>query len=226
MGFMYRQQGNFPKALELYLALIKESPNNRGVYRELASVYRAIEEYDSFKAYAKYNYLHDPNNPYHIQPYFEALIFSNDIMLDEQNDMQNILKTIEIINSQSPLIAYYEIKSLYYSHIEHSRDKAIDILREGETYFADSSYIYRALFDCYELYKDIDGMKSVIKKLKKFQNRNRVAEIALARRQIILDAYLKKYPIELFESQIYQINGYTDEAKSKLLQKVISILTL
>lgn len=169
MGFMYRQQGKFSKALEFYLELMKESPNHKGVYRELVSVYRAMEDYDSFKAYAKYNYHHDPNNPYHIQPYFEALVFSKEITTDEENEMQSILKTIEIINSQNPLIAYYEIKSLYYSRIEHSRNKAMDILHDGETHFADSSYIYRALFDCCELYNDTDGMISAIKKLEKIQ---------------------------------------------------------
>ncbi len=222
-GFMFRQNGEFDKALERYLVLVHDNPRHRGALRELVAVYRGLEDYESFKSFAYMNYIREPENPYQIQPYFESIIFNETRTQEELQHIEDIISTITLINSQKNITTYYEIQSLYSMYIEKDKLKAIKILNIGLEKFPDSSFIHRAMFDCYAFYNDINGMEKAIKLLKVSSEGHRTAQVTLKIREALFAAYQKK-PKQFIQVNIQSIKGLTVEAKSKLLQKVENIL--
>lgn len=222
-GFMFRHMGEFKKAIERYSSILREDPKHRGALREIVAAYRGLEDYESYRDYAKYNYQHDPTNPYQIQPYFESIIQKTEKSSEEKEDIDEILVTITKINMNNPLVSYYEIKALYAMYITKSKEEAIQFIKEGKREFPESTYILKTEFDCYEKYSDIAGMMKSIKELEKYSKNNRSAIISLKRRQILLDAHLKKSE-EIIFLQIEALKELTNEAKENLKKRVKLII--
>ena len=134
-----------------------------------------------------------------------------------------MIKTIENRHRIMPIPAYYELNAQYAMYIERDYDRALYFLDEGDNKFPNSPYILRTYFDCFELKKDIHGMKNVLEKLKKCADLNRPNKISYQRRYIIYEAYNGKSFINL-KLQIYQLNILTDSAREKLIKRVQLIL--
>lgn len=222
-GFMFRQNGEYDKALDRFSQLLKTYPNHRAALREIVSVYRALEDFDSFRDLARENYINEPENPYHIQPYLESLIFQNSLNESEVKDIEKIMTTITNLQSQKPFVAYYEMQSMYALHIENDKEKALNMLEQGLEKFPKSSYIHKALFDLHCHNKNIDGMKESLDKLREFANNNRLAQIMFKMREALFYAHQKK-SLPMISIHIDRIQGMTPEARYKLMQKVNLIL--
>ena len=146
---MYRNCGNFPKAKEQYLNVLRQSPNHRSAKRELVAVYTGLEDYESAYEYAKDNYEKESENVYYIQSYFEVMIHMPDaIMQEHMAQIEEMVETIGRINKNKPTDFYYQINALYSAYIEKDEERTLGLLAEGAKRFSHSLYIAKTRFDC------------------------------------------------------------------------------
>lgn len=219
-GFMYRNESKYDKALEWFQKVLAHQPAHRSAMREIVTVYRGLEDYESAYAYAKDNYINDSENVYQIQPYFEILIHKEKTSLsqEELKHINDMLTTVEGLMQSTSSAAHYEILGLHAAFVEHDLDKAVAIFKRGATTHPESSYIVKYLFDCYELYNNVSGMVSALNQLEPFGQTSKAAEIAYKIRQAILYAYQCK-PHNFICTHINRIPSLNEDAKSRLIKK-------
>lgn len=224
-GFMFRHNSEYDKALERYKRVLERQPKHRSAMREIVSVYRGLEDYESAYEYAKANYLRDSENLYQIQPYFEILIRKprRERSDNENNYIKEMIQTVERINSTNPSTAYYEILGQYAAYEEKDFQRMSGLLTEGLQKFPESSYIVRALFDCSEVFADMDGMKTSLMNLKDLAKENKSVKVAYHIRQALYFAYCKK-PRDFIYNTINAINGINRDTKERLKKKIDRIL--
>ena len=223
-GFMYRNCGNFPKAKEQYLNVLRQSPNHRSAKRELVAVYTGLEDYESAYEYAKENYEKESENVYYIQSYFEVMIhMPNAIMQEHMAQIEEMVETIGRINKNKPTDFYYQINALYSAYIEKDEERTLGLLAEGAKRFSHSLYIAKTRFDCCDFFGNIGGMEQALKALERLWDKGRVANAGYEIRVVIMSAYHKK-PEAFLHTKIDSITGITQDAKNRLKNKVSSIL--
>ena len=223
-GFMYRNCGNFPKAKEQYLNVLRQSPNHRSAKRELVAVYTGLEDYESAYEYAKENYEKESENVYYIQSYFEVMIhMPNAIMQEHMAQIEEMVETIGRINKNKPTDFYYQINALYSAYIEKDEERTLGLLAEGAKRFSHSLYIAKTRFDCCDFFGNIGGMEQALKALERLWDKGRVANAGYEIRVVIMSAYQKK-PEAFLHTKIDSITGITQDAKNRLKNKVSSIL--
>lgn len=223
-GFMYRNCGNFPKAKEQYLNVLRQSPNHRSAKRELVAVYTGLEDYESAYEYAKENYEKDSENVYYIQSYFEVMIhMPNAIMQEHMAQIEEMVETIGRINKNKPTDFYYQINALYAAYIEKDEERTLGLLAEGAKRFSHSLYIAKTRFDCCDFFGNIGAMEQALKALERLWDKGRVGNAGYEIRVVIMSAYHKKPEIFL-RTKIDSITGITQDAKNRLKNKVSSIL--
>lgn len=222
-GFMYRKLGNFAKAKERYLQVLKVSPNYRSAYRELVAVYKGLEDYESAQGYAEANYRREPENIYFIQSYFDILIRLPDGIQTYRKELEEMLDTTRRIHASNPTDIYFQINALYCTYVDEDQTRAYDFLENGQKRFSDSQYIMRSWFDCCDHFADIPGMERTLKTLKALCKEEHSSQSALDLRSVILDAYHQK-PRERIDQKIDQIREITPEAKRRLKKKAHLIL--
>ena len=163
-GFMFRHKSEYGKALDRYKRVLTMQPHHRSAMREIVIVYRGLYDYESAYEYAKSNYVNEPENPFHIQPFFEILVrksFKN--RTEEENEyIQQMLSTITRLHGTKPITTYYEMQAQHATYIEGDEHRALSLLEEGRTKFPDSSYVVRTLFDCSEYFCNLDRMEEAL----------------------------------------------------------------
>jgi TIR protein len=222
-GFMFRQIGEFGKAIERYNKILEKRGTHRRALRELVSAYRGMEDYENFGDYAEMNYHTDPENLYNIQPYFEVLLQKVTKSPDELLKLDQMLSTITKHHNITPTSVYYELNALHAMYIEKDQARALQFLREGNASFPNSPYILRTYFDCYEMDKNRIGMEEILGLLKKRAKNNRASNISYQRREIIYQAYNGK-SLSVLMIQIRRLTMLTEAAQNKLVKHVKKIV--
>lgn len=224
-GFMYRNNSEYDKALERYKKVLEKDPRYRSAMREIVIVYRGLEDYESAYEYAKLNYLNELDNLYQIQPYFEILIRKpkQSRTTEEQQAIEEMLQTVKRINSIKPSTTYYEIMGQYAAYEEKDENRAWAILNEGLKTFPESSYIIKALFDCCEVTRNMQGMEKALAMMMPLTKESKATRVSYHFRQALYYAYQKK-PKEFINNYINGIEGINDETKERLRKKVSRIL--
>lgn len=222
-GFMYRHEGRYDKALDCYNNVLGKKEKHQGAMREIVIVYKEMEDYDSAFFYAQQNYARYPENPFQIQPYFEALVRRPNLAEKEEQDLARMQETLRTLNSRKPINIYYELMAQYAFYIEKDEAKTRAFLSEGRKKFPGSSFMARTAFNCYESFCDIPNMEQTLAVLRHEAETNKSIEPAVAIRQVILDAHKKK-PKPVVLSSIDRITGITEDSKERLRRKVNIIL--
>lgn len=222
-GFMYRHEGRYDKALDSYNKVLGKRKNHQGAMREIVIVYKGMEDYESAFIYAQLNYERNPENPFQIQPYFEALIRRPNLSEQEKLNLVRMQETLKALNSRKPIGIYYELMAQYALYIEKDESKTRAFLSEGKIKFQDSSFMARTAFNCYESFCDIPNMEQSLEVLRREAKTNKSIEPAVAIRQVILDAHQEK-PKPIVLSSIDRISGITEDSKERLRRKVSIIL--
>lgn len=224
-GFMHRNESRYNKALECFNKVLARHPGHKSAMREIVTVLRGLEDYDGAYEYARTNYLNDPENLYHIQPYFEILIRKDKCSLscEEKQHIDDMLASVNRMERTSPSSAHYVILGFHAAFVDHDLEKTIGILKNGAKQFPEPSYIVKCMFDCYEHFGVISGMSSELDRLAEFGKTNKSAEIAFKIRQAILDAYNCK-PHGIISNYINSIRGLNDDAKARLIRKTSAIV--
>lgn len=221
-GFMFRHNGAYDKALDRYKNVLSKRPKHTGAMREIVAVYKGLEDYDSAFQMAYSNYRREPENPYQIQPYFEALLRHTSRTEKETKDLTEMKQTLSFLNDRKPLNIYYELMAQYSMYIENDEEKTRAFLTLGEEKFKDSSFMARTAFNCYEHFHDIDNMKKALHILEQESINNKSVVPAYNVRKVILDAY-EKIPERSIIESIDSLNGITSDAKERLKKRVKSI---
>lgn len=221
-GFKYRNEGLYDRALKRYNKVLSKRPNHQGAMREIVIVYKGMEDYESAFIYAQLNYNRDPENPFQIQPYFEALLRRSKLTGQEIEDLSEMHDTLNRLNARKPISIYYELMAQYALYYERDKAQVQAFISEGNSKFRDSSFMARTAFNCYEVFHDIPNMEKSLEILRREARNNKSIEPAVAIRQVILDAYHgKSKPVVL--SSIDRIKGITEDSKERLRKKVHTI---
>ena len=222
-GFMFRQIGEFGKAIERYNKILEKRGNHRRALREMVAAYRGMEDYENFGGYAEMNYHADPENLYNIQPYFEFILQKGTKSPDELLELDQMLSTIAKNHNITPTPVYYELNALYAMYVEKDQARALQFLREGNASFPNSPYILRTYFDCYEMDNNTMEMKRILGLLKNCAKKNRASNISYQRREIIYQAYDGK-SLPILMTRIPQLTMLTAAAQNKLVKHVKKII--
>lgn len=224
-GFMNRHESKYDKALAWFNKVLSHQPKHKSAMREIVTVYRGLEDFDSAYEYAKANYLNEKENLYHIQPYFEILIRKDaeSLSADEENHISEMLSTVANMMKTNPAATHYEILGQHAAFVEKDLHRAVAVLEEGSRKHPESSYLVKYLFDCYELFEDMNGMEATLKRLEPFGRTNKAALIAYKIRLAIFYAYQCKNR-EFIKSVVDAIPSVNKESKNRLMRKISTIL--
>ena len=190
--------------------------------REIVTVYRGLEDYESAYEYARSNYQRDPENPYQIQPYFEILARKSSRTESENKSIEEMLRTIQRISYDNSNTTYYEIRA-YAAYITGEKEEALSIIHEGAKQFPDSSYILRTWFDCSEHFKDLEEMQESLRIMEPLSKNSKSIKVAFSIRRSILYAYEKK-PRDFIFNTINDISGLNTDAKERIKKRIKTIL--
>lgn len=220
-GFMYRHKSEYGKALDRYKRVLAMQPHHRSAMREIVIVYRGLYDYESAYEYAKLNYINEPENPFHIQPFFEILVrkSAKNRTTEEDDFIQQMLNTIIRLHGTKPVTTYYEMLAQYATYIEEDESRALGLLEEGREKFPDSSYIVRTLFDCSEYFNNLDKMQDALSVLKTMSRDNNSIKTAYQIRTALLYAHQHK-PMDIISNYINNIEAFNPTAKQRLQKKV------
>lgn len=224
-GFMEKRSSNYGKALHFYQEVLRRNPKNKSAMREIVSVYLGLEDYSSAVEFARYNYLTDVENPYHIKSYFEIIIRQNNsINSNNENSIhvEKMLHTMEKIHSTKPTPMYYEIYAQYLTFVENQKEKAQTLLDIGLTQFPNSSYLAKTYFDCGEFFSDVQMMETSLGVLSQLKEESKSIALVYKMKSVIFDAYNNKH-LDLIIGQIRVIKGINSETKNRLENKVTQI---
>lgn len=165
-AFYYRQIGKNDKALEYLNKCDRCNPNYSKAQRERVLVYKNLQEFDLAMELSKNNYINYPNNPYHIQAYFDCLTKTNkvenkEVILDE------LLKALLKIKSKKAKSMYARCYALYLAFVEHD-ELAFSIIDKAIIdYPNDKKYAYVVKSEIADIFDNIKIMEDVIGELKK-----------------------------------------------------------
>lgn len=182
-----------------------------------------MQDYDKALNLAEQNYRDYPENLYHMQAYFDCLIYRPELSEQQNNDIGDIIKTAESIYRTKSSEIYFELKAKYAAFIEHDKERALEILKEGSLEFKNSFYLYKEYFDICRKYDDIQGMEKAYSNLSVgAHSKNATYKSALLCRKAYLDAYHK---VPLFTIQLYlrKDKCFTDSAVDNILRNVEEI---
>ena len=223
-GFMFRHKSEYGKALDRYKRVLEMQPHHRSAMREIVIVYRGLYDYESAYEYAKSNYINEPENPYHIQPFFEILIrkSAKNRTSEENEYIQQMLSTITRLHSTKPITTYYEMHAQYATYIENDAQRALGLLEEGKIKFPDSSYVVRTLFDCSEYFGNLNKMSESLQALEKMSEDNKSIKTTLKIRTALFYAHQRK-PKDFISNYINGIDAFDSVAKERLQKKVDAI---
>ena len=222
-GFMFRHNSEYDKALDRYKLVLARQSDHRSAMREIVTVYRGLEDYESAYEYARSNYQRDPENPYQIQPYFEILARKSSRTESENKSIEEMLRTIQRISYDNSNTTYYEIRAQYAAYITGEKEEALSIIHEGAKQFPDSSYILRTWFDCSEHFKDLEEMQESLRIMEPLSKNSKSIKVAFSIRRSILYAYEKK-PRDFIFNTINDISGLNADAKERIKKRIKTIL--
>lgn len=225
-GFMFRHNSEYGKALDRYKRVLEMQSRHRSAMREIVIVYRGLYDYESAYEYARLNYINEPENPFHIQPYFEILVRkpAKNRTQEENEHIEQMLNTITRLHGTKPITTYYEMLAQYATYIENDEQCALSLLEEGRRKFQDSSYVVRTLFDCSEYFGNSDKMEKSLEILKTMSEDNKSIKTAYKIRTALLYAHQRK-PKDFIINYINSIEVFDVGTKERLQKKVDIILS-
>lgn len=216
-AFYYRQIGKNDRALERLNELLAKRPEMSKAKREKVLVLKNLQQYDEATDLAKENYYLYPDNPYHIQAYFDCLINNYSKELDNEllGDLVNKLSKIQSEKAQS---MYGRCNSLYLAYVEQDERAAFDKIDETIMEFPrDRKYALVVKFDIAQLFHRLDIMEDVINELK--SEKSNANTVVLCTSKLIVAQNKIDDAIRYF---LKNISFFTDESKTAFCIKLKS----
>ena len=159
-AFAHKKRGNNKKAYEMALKAIKIHPLERAK-RLLVDILVQCCAYDEAFIYAKENYDNRPNNPYHIQAYFNCLLRKKN---RNNETIGQLVLQMEKIQSETAKDMFYEMHARYLCEVKNDAAQAIRCLQEymRQKQQKRNKYLSMTLFDLYLKDENLDAMKHLL----------------------------------------------------------------
>lgn len=166
-GFYYRQVGRDEEAARSLSEALNLRPIFSRAKRELVTVYQNMDEYDKAYELAKGNYEENRNNEYHIQAYFQILLHTKELELEEKDIiMSRLLEDIGKIDSEKAKNMYSIMEIEYTFYIKRDIESAKTLVDSAVMYSSDNLYMLLCQFDIYEKANDVNKLKQILGSLK------------------------------------------------------------
>lgn len=170
-GFYYRQIGHFNLAIERFNKVLEENRTYSQAKRELVLLYNKIGEYDKAYLMAKDNYENNRNNPYHIQAYFQSVLYQREDsqpLPEKKRILRTLLNDFEKIDSPSARNMFLVSKAKYNMEIEKDYAEVQSILDQASKEFLeDDTYILLFQVDFFERTKNLHQLEKVLQNMKR-----------------------------------------------------------
>lgn len=170
-GFYYRQIGHFNLAIERFNKVLEENRTYSQAKRELVLLYNKIGEYDKAYLMAKDNYENNRNNPYHIQAYFQSVLYQREDsqpLPEKKRILRTLLNDFEKIDSPSARNMFLVSKAKYNMEIEKDYAEVQSILDQASKEFLeDDTYILLFKVDFFERTKNLHQLEKVLQNMKR-----------------------------------------------------------
>ncbi|HHD2788652.1 toll/interleukin-1 receptor domain-containing protein [Clostridium perfringens] len=223
-GFNYRIQGKLEFAENSYKNVLSKNGNHSPTKRELVTIYRLLDEYETAYMIAKDNYKNDKKNIFHMQSYFDCLMRRQNLNDEEEKDVKDIMDSIEKYNGDKDKEMCYQIKASYFAYYKKKREPAIDLLNEGLEKYPGAIYLAKEIFDINEKFKNKEAMNKSLIVLENIIKDGRSAyKSILIRRRAILEAYNGKSK-NAIEVELKGKDNISENFVQEILKKVDSII--
>lgn len=223
-GFYFRQKGLYKESENNYLKVLDNNPRHEKVRRELVIIYTSMQDYSTAIDLAEQNYNDYPDNLYHMQAYFDCLIYKGQLSESEKKTIKEIISTAESIFRTNSNDIYFQLKAKYIAFIKNNKNEALKVLKEGISYYHTSFYLHKDYFDICKKFQDIKGMETAYSNLEKTLNANNPSSrVALLTRKAYLDAYKGKPKISI-EIELKEKSILTENALNNILKNISNIL--
>lgn len=164
-GFYYRQTERYEEAALRLNEALKVRPKFGRAKRELVTVYNNMDEYDKAFELSRENYEENKSNEYHIQSYFQSLLFMKSNLLsssEKQDIMAQLLSDMLKINSDKSNNMYAIMSAQYELLVLDNVNRAIEIIEDAKNDFPEDVYILLCQFDVYEKANDTRKMHLIL----------------------------------------------------------------
>ncbi|EHL12248.1 hypothetical protein HMPREF9624_00555 [Oribacterium asaccharolyticum ACB7] len=189
LGFYYRRQGQYEKALEKIEQSLKLRKNFSKAKREKVQLLINLEQYDEAIILARENYTNDRKNIYHAHAYLLCILKSGSNS-DSKDMIDEILLSMSKSLTDLGKELYSRCKALVSMYCERDIDMALALIDTAITESNHKIYAIQDRFDICEKAHDIGEMKKTIGMLESTDMRDTyVKERAKIRFQILLAAY-------------------------------------
>ncbi|MGQ1785260.1 tetratricopeptide repeat protein [Saccharicrinis sp. GN24d3] len=171
IGFYYRLNKKYDKALERLLDLRDKYPNYYKAKRELVQVYVSTEDFEAAYSLAKENYENDKNNPYHIQSYLRCVYRKKEDIENADQIIQRLLQQLKESSHEKAAEMYYTSKAQFETFILEDRNIALGTVNEAIQFFPSNIYPLLIKLDISRKFFDVFSLASTLKTLEaKFKN--------------------------------------------------------
>lgn len=176
-AFYYRQIGKNDKALYELDRLLENRASFSQAKREKVLVLTRLQQFDEALILARENNYLYPDNPYHIQAYFDCLIHTMSYKDDEfLEKIQELLERLQRIQSEKAQSMYSRCYALSLAYIEENREKALSQIEDSlESFPKDKVYAMIVKFDIALFFGEKNIMKQTLNGLRNVKaNRNTI----------------------------------------------------
>jgi len=218
-AFYYRQIGKNDKALYELERLLKNRASFSQAKREKVLVLTRLQQFEEALILAKENNYLYPDNPYHIQAYFDCLIHTMKHKEDEsRKKIQELLERLQRIQSEKAQSMYSRCYALSLAYIEENRERALAQIEDSlESFPKDKVYAMIVKFDIALFFCEKNIMKQTLNDLRSVKaNRNTI---------IVCESKYKALD-NIDEARSFfnrEIKFFTEESKKEFCDRLVKI---
>lgn len=166
-AFYYRQSGKNDKSLSCLNELLSKHPDFSEAKREKVIILMRLQQYTEAFILAKENYYLFGDNPYHIQAYFECLIYmqiqNKDIDSEVSKELLELLERLNRIQGDKAKSMYYRCNALYFAFVDKSKELALSAIdKHINDYYKDTIYFLLTKFEIGLDFYDMEVMNSAV----------------------------------------------------------------
>jgi len=159
-GFYYRMTGKPQSALDRLYSALEQNSRFQRARRELVKVLLALEQYEEAYEHAKINYELEKGNPYHIQAFFECLMYRNEP--DKTEILKFLIEELKNLGTKKSTEMAQLAEADYLAIIDNNSENALKKVQIAQDEFGSTPYSTMKKFNIYEKKRDIINMERTI----------------------------------------------------------------
>lgn len=220
-GFYFRMTGKPQYALDRLYSALEQNSRFQRARRELVQVLLTLEQYEEAYEHAKINYELEKGNPYHIQAYFECLMYRSEP--DKIETLQFLIEELKSLGTKKSTEMARLAEADFLSIIDNNSETALKQVQIAQDEFGSTPYSTMKKFNIYEKKRDLINMERTIDSYERSINNDNSGDL---NRLYIMKAKLsahkgeKATAVAIIDSRL---QFYPDNLKSKLKRQLQNI---